>query len=185
MLHVSARRLVPVATAVLCLIFGAGVPRTLDAQPGRRAAEKQVEAIEQQWRQAQLTGDTSTIEKLLDDDYIGINANGLISTKDQQLTRMHNRTLMVTKMNVSDVKVKLIGSIAIVTSRVDLEGTNEGASVTGVYRYTRVYRRSPNGGWKVTNFEATRILPPGTPGGPGAPRTPPTPPTRSPQMRTP
>jgi ketosteroid isomerase-like protein len=176
--------MVPVAAAVLCVVFGVHAPRALAAPKppqGKHASEKQVEAIEEQWRQAQLTGDTSTIEKLLADDYIGITANGLINTKEQQLERMRNRTLMVTKMNVSDVKVKLYGSIAIVTSRVDLEGTNEGTSVTGVYRYTRVYKRSPNGAWKVTNFEATHITPPGTPvlRSPATPRPAPPKPGRS------
>jgi hypothetical protein len=28
--------------------------------------------------------------------------------------------------------------------------------VNGRYRYTRIYRRYPDGTWKVTNFEVTR-----------------------------
>jgi hypothetical protein len=38
-----------------------------------------------------------------------------------------------------------------------VEGTNNGSSMTGLYRYTRVYQRLPSGVWKITNFEATRI----------------------------
>jgi len=38
-----------------------------------------------------------------------------------------------------------------------VEGTNEGMSVKGTYRYTRVYRRLPDGNWKITSFEATRV----------------------------
>jgi len=170
------------AAAVLCLTFGATVPCALAAPKppqGKHASERQVEALEEQWRKAQLTGDTATIERLLADDYIGITLNGLINTKEQQLERMRNRVRIVTKMDVSDVKVKLIGSIAIVTSRVDIEGTNEGVSESGVYRYTHVYRQLPNGAWKVTNSEATRIAPPGAP---GAPRTPQ---PRNPQPRNP
>ncbi len=169
--------MVPVAAAVLCVVFGVSASRALAAPApkpahGKHAYEKQVEALEEQWRQAQLSDDTVSIERLLDEDYIGITANGIINTRDQQLERMRNRTLRVSRMDVSDVKVKLIRSIAIVTSRVDLEGTNDGVSVTGVYRYTRVYRRLPNGSWKVTNFEATRINPDAQSGRPGAPRTP-------------
>lgn len=170
--------MVPVTAAVLCVVFGVSASCALAAPApkppahGKHAYEKQVEALEEQWRQAQLSNDTVSIERLLDEDYIGITANGIINTRDQQLERMRNRTLRVSRMDVSDVKVKLIRSIAIVTSRVDLEGTNAGVSVTGVYRYTRVYRRLPNGTWKVTNFEATRINPDAQPGRPGASRTP-------------
>ncbi len=66
---------------------------------------------------------------------------------------------MVSRIDLSDMKVKLVGSVAIVTSQADVEGTSEGASVKGMYRYTRVYQRRPSGEWKITSFEATRIQP--------------------------
>jgi ketosteroid isomerase-like protein len=54
----------------------------------------------------------------------------------------------------------LIGTTAIVTSRADVDGTNDGMPMHGTYRYTRVYSRTPSGIWKITNFEATRVGPP-------------------------
>jgi ketosteroid isomerase-like protein len=132
-----------------------------------------VEKLEDVWRQAQLSGDAATMDKLLSEDYVGINMNGQVVTKMQQLERMRNRQLLLTKIDLDDVKVKLIGTTAIVTSRAEIEGTNEGVSVLGTYRYTRIYSRMPNGEWKITNFEATRVGPPlgGSHGGrePGGP----------------
>lgn len=64
---------------------------------------------------------------------------------------------MITKIDLSDRKVKLVGSIAIVTSQAEVEGTNESEAMHGLYRYTRIYQRLPNGEWKITSFEATRI----------------------------
>jgi ketosteroid isomerase-like protein len=55
------------------------------------------------------------------------------------------------------MQVKLIGSIAIVTSRAEVEGTNDGVPVKGKFRYTRVYQHLPSGQWKITSFEATRV----------------------------
>ena len=71
---------------------------------------------------------------------------------------------MLTKIELTDVKVKLIGTTAVVTSLADVDGTNEGAPMHGTYRYTRVYSRLPSGNWKITNFEATRVGPPPEPG---------------------
>ena len=116
----------------------------------------QVEQLEDQWRQAQLTGDVATMDKLLSDDYIGISVNGQVNTKAQWLERLQSRRIAVTKLELSDMKVKLIGSIAIVTSRAEVEGTSDGVSIRGIYRYTRVYQRLPSGTWKITSFEATR-----------------------------
>jgi len=119
-----------------------------------------VEKLEDVWRQAQLNGDAATMDKLLSEDYVGISMNGQVVTKMQQLDRMRNRQIVLTKIDLDDVKVKLIGTTAIVTSRAEIEGTNDGISVLGTYRYTRIYSRLPSGEWKITNFEATRVGPP-------------------------
>lgn len=125
-------------------------------------AKRQVEVLEEQWRQAQLAGDVAAMDKLLSDDYIGISITGQVHTKAQQLERMRMHKIAITKLDLGDRQVKLIGSIAVVTSRAEVEGTNEGVPVKGIYRYTRVYQRLPSGGWKITSFEATRV--PGSPG---------------------
>jgi ketosteroid isomerase-like protein len=123
----------------------------------KHAAKQQVEALEEQWRQAQLAGDVTTMDKLLSDDYIGITITGQVNTKAQQLDRMRMHKIALTRLDLGDRQVKLIGSIAIVTSRAEVEGTNDGAPVTGTFRYTRVYQRLPSGLWKITSFEATRV----------------------------
>lgn len=136
----------------------------LAARPGfagpvhheKKDAKQQVEALEEQWRVAQLAGDTATMGKMLSDDYVGISMTGEVDTKAQQLNRVIARRLMLTKIELSDMKVKLLGAVAIVTSQAQVEGTNDGVSVRGRYRYTRIYRHLPTGQWKVTSFEATR-----------------------------
>jgi ketosteroid isomerase-like protein len=126
-------------------------------------AKRQVEALEEQWRQAQLAGDVVTMDRLLSDDYIGITITGQVHTKAQQLDRMRMHKIALTKLDLGERQVKLIGSIAIVTSRAEVEGTNDGAPLKGTFRYTRVYQRLPSGGWKITSFEATRVPGPKNP----------------------
>ena len=135
--------------------LGAGWNQPLHEK--KHDAKRQVEALEEQWRQAQLIGDVAAMDKLLSDDYIGITMTGQVNTKTQQLDRMRMHKIALTKLDLGDRQVKLVGSIAIVTSRAEVEGTNEGAPVRGTYRYTRVYQRLPSGGWKITSFEATRV----------------------------
>jgi ketosteroid isomerase-like protein len=120
-------------------------------------AKRQVEALEDQWRAAQLAGDIEVMDKLLSDDYIGISMTGQVNTKAQQLDRARNHKLMLTRLDLGEMQVKLVGSIAIVTSLAEVEGTNEGQPVRGTFRYTRVYQRLPTGEWKITSFEATRV----------------------------
>lgn len=127
------------------------------AQKHKKLAREQIVRLEAQFRQAQLAGDIPAMDKLLSDDYLGISANGQVSTKPQQLDRMRSRDLVLTRLDTSDFKVKLVGQIAIVTSLAEVDGTLDGTPLHGLVRYTRVYQRLQSGVWKITNFEATRI----------------------------
>ncbi len=117
----------------------------------------EVELLEEQWRVAQLAGDVATMDKLLSDDYVGISMTGQVNTKAQQLSRIRTHSFTLSRIDLGDMKVKLVGQVAIVTVRAAVEGTNQGIPMSGVFRYTRVYQHMPDGGWKITNFEATRI----------------------------
>lgn len=126
----------------------------------KRDYKREIEAVEEQWRNAQIAGDVTTMDKLLAEDYFGISVAGQLNDKMQQLERVKNRTLVISRLDVSDVKIKLVGRVAIVTSLAEIEGMNQGEELKGKYRYTRVYKRYPDGSWKITNFEVTRV--PGT-----------------------
>jgi ketosteroid isomerase-like protein len=139
------------AGQAMCPVFA-----TAASHEKKPDAKHEVEALEEQWRVAQLAGDTGTMDKMLSDDYLGISMTGEVDTKAQQLRRIADRRLMLTRIELSDMKVKLVGAIAIVTSRAQVDGTNDGAPMRGMYRYTRIYRHPPSGQWKITSFEATR-----------------------------
>jgi ketosteroid isomerase-like protein len=155
------RTLISSTVLLAAVVMGWSAPALAGGIPPlhekKHAAKQQVEAMEEQWRKAQLGGDVATMDKLLSDDYIGISMTGQVNTKAQQLDRMRMHKVALTRLDLGDRQVKLIGSIAIVTSRAEVEGTNDGAPVKGTYRYTRVYQRLPSGDWKITSFEATRV----------------------------
>lgn len=123
----------------------------------KEQAKQQVEQMEQDWRKAQINGDLASLDHMLADDYVGITMNGEVVTKTQQLDRIRNREVEITRLDLEDVKVKLVGRTAIVTSLADVQGTMDGRAINGKFRYTRVYTRDPDGDWKITNFEATPV----------------------------
>lgn len=125
----------------------------------KRAEREEVEALEHQWERAMLNDDVSVMDTLLSDDYLGVTATGDLVTKSQQLDRMRDRQLMMTKLQTTESRIKLIGHIAIVTSLAQVEAQADGKPVEGSFRYTRVYQRLPNGSWRITSFEATRVQP--------------------------
>lgn len=126
--------------------------------PKRNHQEReQIAALEHDWQQAMLDDDVPAMDNLLSDDYLGISSTGEVFTKVQQLDHMRDRQFVITGLETSDRKIKLVGDIAIVTSLAQVEGTIDGQTLHGLYRYTRVYQRLPGGIWKITNFEGTPI----------------------------
>src|SRR5260370_7007971 len=151
------RTLIPSTVLLTAVVLGWCAPAFCAGwnQPLREKkhdAKRQVEALEEQWRQAQLAGDVAVMDKLLSDDYIGITMTGQVNTKTQQLDRMRMHKIALTKLDLGERQVKLVGSIAIVTSRAELEGTNEGAPVKGTHRYTLACHPLPHSPSYFTTF---------------------------------
>lgn len=146
----------------LLLVFG-GTP--LFAQSARHTVphkqrheyRHEVEQLEEQWRSAMVDANSDAMGKLLADDYTGINANGAIQTREQMLAGLHSGAIRLTSLAISDRKVRVYGSTAVVTSQAELEGTRDAQSISGKYRYTRVYVRNGQGQWRIVSFEASRI----------------------------
>ncbi len=121
----------------------------------KRAERAQIVELEHQWKKAALADDIPAMDKLLSDDYLGITDTGEVLTKTQQLARMRDGKFTITKLDISDTRIKLVGNIAIVTCLAQVEGTSADEILHGAYRYTRVYQRLSGNVWKVTNFEVT------------------------------
>ena len=161
------------AISLLCALFSLllcatpAVPAVAQAQTQhvvkvkKKTFKQQITQLEAQWRQAQLTNDADTIERLLSDDYIGINAQGMVSTKAQAVARIQARQATINTMDVQDQKIAIHGDTAVVTSQVEVDITNNATQpATHVHsrlRYTRVYLHYPSGAWRIVNFESTHI----------------------------
>jgi len=143
--------------ACMCLAPAQALPTpTFLPKRETRTVHKQIEALEMQWRQAQVDNDIAVIEHLLADDYMGITANGTIETKSQAIAQRKAGTIRITALDLDDLKIRLYGDTAVVTSKADVQGVNGQSDISGKYRYTRVYNKRL-GQWKIVSFEASRI----------------------------
>jgi ketosteroid isomerase-like protein len=146
---------VPHAVAVLIVLVSC---QALWAVPHHEKSEihKEIESLEQQWQQAQVTNNVGEMGRLLADDYVGITSNGTVEDKKQALAQRSAGTIRITKLDMTDTHVRVYGDTAVVTSQAQLEGTNGTSDISGQYRYTRVYNRRL-GQWKIVSFEASRM----------------------------
>jgi ketosteroid isomerase-like protein len=141
--------------AAICLVM-AHPAFGLLPHKDNRAIHKEIEALEQRWREAIISNNVAEMDHLLADDYIGISANGTVETKAQALAARKAGTVRITQLDLNDLKVRVYGDTAVVTSKADLAGTNGQSDISGNYRYTRVYNKRL-GQWKIVSFEASRM----------------------------
>ncbi len=147
----------PGRALVFLAVLSIGMSAFAHTRDTKHTERREIEQMEEQMRQAELAGDVGVVDRLLSDDFVGISMSGEVNTKTQRLDRMRSHALVLTGIHVDEVKIKLLGQVAVVTSRARIEGTSDGRSLAGTYRYTRVYLHAPGGAWKITNFEVTRI----------------------------
>jgi ketosteroid isomerase-like protein len=151
--------------AVLVLLLAAVAAFTLplfaSAPHGKKHEYRQeIEAMEDQWRDAMLSNNVAVLDKLTSDDYTAIGANGTIETKQQFLEHRKSTRFQVSKMDLSDRKIRFYGSTAVVTSLATVAGKSSSGNVSGNFRYTRVYNLNSSGKWWIVSFEASRVRDP-------------------------
>ncbi len=129
-----------------------GIPRA-----EKHMIRQKIDQLEEQWRAAILSSNTSVMNALLAEDYLAITPLGTLETKDQTLADLHSGRLRFTTLNLFDRKVRFYGSTALVTSLAVVRATTPEGNISGNYRYTRVYAKNARGQWKIVNFEASRV----------------------------
>ena len=157
--EIKARRVRRWAVMVALLaIVACWLPsKTAWALPHRdHSVRKQIEELEMRWREAELSNNVGEMGKLLADDYLGISANGTVEPKSDTLDARRAGTMKIQSLNITDLKVRVYGDTAVVTSKAALVGENGQSDISGNYRYTRVYTKRL-GRWRIVSFEASRM----------------------------
>jgi ketosteroid isomerase-like protein len=141
-------------------VFATAVPLRAMPRAEKHEVRHQIERLESAWNNAVLHGNTTAMDGLLADDYMAITPSGILQSKEQALASLRTGTVHFSSLSVSDRKIRLYGSTALVTSRAEVKGTGPEGDMSGSYRYTRVYVKDARGVWRIVSFEASRISDP-------------------------
>ena len=96
-------------------------------------------------------GDVRRFDEILAEDFLCSNPDGSLEDKNQFLAQTA-RPVTITGLEAQDVKVRLLGDVAIIHARTSYT-TAEGAQRYG--RYTDVWARR-NGKWLAVSAHVTR-----------------------------
>lgn len=115
------------------------------------STESQLLALEQTWMQAAQERNVPVLSRILADDYIDINYEGVVRDKRDALNAP-NLKMKHYAQQLSDEKVRLYGETAIVTGRGVLS-KNDGVEIAA-WRFTDVFVRG-GGVWRAVSSQET------------------------------
>jgi ketosteroid isomerase-like protein len=125
----------------------------------------EISELGRRWAQAELTGDTTTLDTLLTEDFTGVGPRGFVLTKDQWIQRYSSGGLKNSAFNWADVSVRSYGDAAIAIGVQDQEADYNGQSASGRFRVSQ-FLVHQNGKWLIAGIHLSGPLPSGPPGPP-------------------
>jgi hypothetical protein len=128
--------------AALCLCH-------CNAHNDQKEIQRYILDSERQWAESVATGDTSAIERILADDFIGVDPKGRLYTKQQMIDETRNAPKYFVSNQLNDVKVRFYGNTAIAQGS---ETWERGSGERGRFVWTDTWLRR-NGHWQIVAAE--------------------------------
>ena len=110
------------------------------------------------YTEAVMTGDVSALEKLLAPNYWHVSSNGHIQDKENFITSIKNKDLVVDRLTLTNVRETKVGNTRLLTANGYFKGTAVPALPQGLMRFTMVLANN-NGKEQVALFQATPVEP--------------------------
>jgi ketosteroid isomerase-like protein len=121
------------------------------------SAESELKALDQQWLDAYVKGDTAFLKTVEGDDWTFADSDGTIMTKAQDIKEVGDKTFVCKSASMSDVKVKMLGdNYAYVTGMVKMAGTYKGKDFNGDFRAIDVFEKK-DGKWQALYSQITKV----------------------------
>jgi hypothetical protein len=118
-------------------------------QKDEKETERYIIESERQWAESAATGDTSVIERILADDFIGVDPKGRLYNKQQMLADARNAPEHFVSNRLNDVKVRFYGATAVAQGS---ETWEKRSGERGRFVWTDTWIRR-NGRWQIVAAE--------------------------------
>ena len=131
-----------VILGILCLC-------SCSAPKDQKETERYILDSERQWAESVATGDTSAIERILADDFVGVDPEGALYKKKQMIADTRNAPKYFVSNRLNDVKVRFYGNTAIAQGS---ESWEKRSGERGRFVWTDTWLRR-NGRWQIVAAE--------------------------------
>jgi hypothetical protein len=115
-----------------------------------------VSELEQRFTTALLKKDAVELDKLLADDLVHIGFEGQIAGKTEYMTFFKQGIWQYQKYEPTNVAVKSLGKVAVVTGVVNRKIVINNVETTGSFAFTHVWSGS-GGNWRLISSQVTTV----------------------------
>jgi len=143
---------IAIAVSLAVLVFGAAIL----AQTQSESVEQELIKLENEANDAWVKRDVEAYARLLADDYLTTEPDGVMMTKAQDLAQLKPDENTTTSAIADDFRVRVYGDAAVVTFRLTYKNQAKGKESTGQERFTDVWIKRA-GRWQCVSLHFSRI----------------------------
>jgi ketosteroid isomerase-like protein len=154
------------AIMLMLMVCIAAKSQTTTKKTTAGRVEQELMQLERDWSAAYLKHDTATVDRILADEYVGIDGRGIITNKAQEIEEFEapkpgdpEPPFIVLDESVTDMKVRVYGNVAVVNGRVIEKIRTKDREGEIQYRRTTVWVKR-QGRWQCVSFHGSRIIAP-------------------------
>jgi len=130
------------------LAYGQGVEQTL------MQMEKDCSKVGM--NKASVANDVKTVERMMADDWVGIDFLGNTISKAQSIANLRSGAATTQSIELGPIKVRVFGDTAVVTVSDTEKSTYNGKDSSGKYVWTDIYANR-NGKWQCVASQSTKV----------------------------
>lgn len=134
---------------LLSFLQGASTPAT-------QTTENTVREVEQRFKAALLKKDDVALGELLADDLVHIGFEGQVASKAEYMAFFKGGVWQYRKYEPTNVAVKVLGNVAVVTGRVNRTIVINNEETTGAFAFTHVWLQAGNR-WRLTSSQVSAV----------------------------
>jgi len=112
--------------------------------------------LDGEWNEAYSRLDCAALDRIIADDWVGIDGAGLVITKSELLTRVASNTSFLDPYKFDEIALRVFGDAAIVTGRLSGQMRDSDGTHDVNQRYMRVYVKR-NERWQAVATQVTKI----------------------------
>ena len=116
-----------------------------------------IQSLETRLIEAMKASNVQELDNLISDGLIFTAHNGMMFTKQDDLSAHSSGNIEIFEINTSEQVIKIMDDVAIVSVLMEISGSFFGNTEVGFFRFTRIWKPE-NGEWKIIAAHSTQVV---------------------------